>query len=113
MATFAPAELVPVTTLGISAAVLYTASSATAIFRKASAVNRGGTPATITLYKVPASGSPALGNLIISARTLAVGESWIINELNGMVFSPGETLQGLSNVATSINFLASGVLYTP
>jgi len=113
MPTFAPAELIPFTEVGNTATTLFTAGASTAIFRKASVLNRTASSVTITLYKVPSGGSPDTSNVFINLRTLAAGESWIINEVNGMVFTLGETLQGVASSASALNLGASGVLYTP
>jgi len=97
--------------LGLAATVLYTqpANSVGQVLR-AVAYNSDTVARQITLYRVPAAGSPGPTNLIIGGQSgrLAAGQSLVINAFAGLTLNAGETLQGLCDAAAVINVFISG-----
>lgn len=74
--------------------------------RHATFVNNDNTNRTVTLYRVPASGSAAAANRLIDGKALAPSESWICAELINAVFEAGESLQGFGGDGGSITYWA-------
>jgi len=68
---------------------------------------------TATLYLVPSGGSATTSNCILSARTIAAGESFNVGSAIGQTLPAGGTLQGLASAATSIAIVASGYETNP
>jgi hypothetical protein len=62
----------------------------------------------MTVYIVPAAGSLGQGNLVISARQLAIGESYIATPVIGQTLEAGDTLQAFASAGTAISVTASG-----
>lgn len=63
---------------------------------------------TATLHLVPGAGAAGPANCILSARTLAAGESYNVGSAIGQTLAAGGTLQGLAGAAASITLVASG-----
>jgi hypothetical protein len=93
------------TSVYISDPVQLTASAATygivvpaltkRVIRSASVTNTTGAPVALTVYLVPLGGTAAAANTIISARTIAVGETYNCPELVGKGINAGGFLQAL------------------
>ena len=104
-----PKRLVDGSQLTASAATYYTAPANT--FATISACTLTNTTAgaiTATLHLVPSGGSATTSNCILSARTIAAGESYNVGSAIGQTLLAGGTLQGLAGSATSITLVASG-----
>jgi hypothetical protein len=63
---------------------------------------------TATLYLVPNAGTAGVGNCILSARTLAAGESYNVASAIGQTLPAGGTIQALASAGASITLVASG-----
>ena len=63
---------------------------------------------TVTLHLVPGAGAASASNCILSARTLAAGESYNVGSAIGQTLAAGGTLQGLAGTAACITLVASG-----
>lgn len=113
MASLVPATLTPTTQLGGTTQVLYTGTAGLTVGRKANFVNVSASSTVLTLFRVPAGQTAGSSNIFISTQQIAPGVSYICNELNGMVFGAGDTLQALAGAAAAINATVSGVVYTP
>jgi hypothetical protein len=93
------------TTVYISDPVQLTASAATygavvatltrRIIKSASVVNTTGSPVALTIYLVPSGGAAGASNTLISARTVAAGETYNCPELIGKGINAGGFLQAL------------------
>lgn len=66
------------------------------------------TPVTISVNIVPVSGAAAAGNLIISARSLAGGETYTCPELVGRFLGPGDFISWIAGAATSLTGRVEG-----
>ena len=62
-------------------------------------INTTGVAKTFTVYLVPSGGAAAVSNTVISARTIAPGESYTCPELVGRGLNAGGFLQTASDVA--------------
>lgn len=104
--------MTPVTQLGTGATVLYTqgANSIGQVLRATLYNTEASTTRLVTLYRVASGGSPTAANTILggqSGRILA-GQAMVVNVLAGMALQPGDTIQGLADAATAVNFTMSG-----
>lgn len=110
-----PIVMTPVTQLGASATVLYTqpANSIGQVLR-AVAYNTDTVPRQMTIYRVPSGGSPGTNNILVSGQGGRVmnGQSVVVDVLAGMSLAAGDTIQGLADAGSVINFSMSGYINT-
>jgi hypothetical protein len=64
---------------------------------------------TITMYVVPAGGTPTTANQVIDTVTVPANSTYISPELAGLVIPAGASLQGFASAANAIVVYASGV----
>lgn len=77
-----------------ASAIYYTAPTGKiATIKSASATNTTAGVVALTLYRVPKAGAAAAANTIISARNVAVGETYNCPELINKVLEAGDTIQ--------------------
>jgi hypothetical protein len=111
MATVAQALLVPATQLTASDAAYYTTPAlTTAKIGRAVFCNTDTSARTITMNI--ASGASTAANTVISARTLAPGETYVSPELAGAVLPAGFALRGLASAAALVTIAVSGIVVT-
>lgn len=104
-----PQRLVAGSQLTASAATYYTAPANTLTTISACTLtNTTAGAITATLYLVPSGGSATASNCILSARTLAAGESFNVGSAIGQTLLAGGTIQALASAITSINLVCSG-----
>lgn len=104
-----PKRLVPGSQLTTSAATYYTVPANTLTTISACTLtNTTGGAVTATMHLVPTGGTADATNCILSARTIAAGESFNVGSAIGQTMAAGGTLQGLAGSATSITLVASG-----
>lgn len=109
MTTITNTQLVAPVQLTNADAVYYTAPAATAArISRAVFTNTSGSAVTITAY-VTTGGAGAAATTLISARSVAAGESYVSPELAGAVLPPASQLRGLCSANTSVTFTVSGV----
>lgn len=70
------------------------------IIRAATVTNTTGATVQFTAYIVPSGGVAGTANALISARSIAPGESYCCNELISQGVNEGGTLQALGNGLT-------------
>lgn len=107
MAT-SPRKLVPAQQLTISNATYYTATNVYTLIDSALLCNTTGGAVTATIDLVDSGGSAGVTERVISARSIAAGETYLCPELVGQILGPGDTIQGLAGSATSITIRISG-----
>ncbi len=104
-----PKRLVNGSQLTASAATYYTTPALTLTTISACTLtNTTGTPETATVHLVPSGGTAGADNCILSARTIAAGESYNVGSAIGQTLPAGGTLQALAGAITSITLVASG-----
>ncbi len=92
-----------------SDAAYYTApTNTTAKIGRVVFCNTTGSAATITAG-ITTGGAIAAGTTLISARTVAPGESYVSPELAGAVIPAASALRALSGTASAITFTVSGI----
>lgn len=79
-----------------SAATYYTAPALTrSVIKSAQLVNTTASAVAATVYLVPSGGSAGATNTLISARSIAPGETYNCPELINEVIEPAGTIQAL------------------
>jgi hypothetical protein len=108
MASYSLKRLTAPTTLGTSAAALYTvqAPSANAVTKQIIVANYSANSANVSLYFVPSGGTAGNGNLIVPSVAIA-SNSTITLDLT-QVLNVGDAIWGLSSSATALNIMMSG-----
>lgn len=104
------AALTPTTYLSNAAASIYTCpSNQQASVKRAVFTNRDTSAHTITVHRVPSGGSVQNSNMIISARRLTPGESYVAPELASMVLNAGDAIYAFADANTSVTVTMSGL----
>lgn len=107
--TIQPAPFQPGLQLTAAAMAIYqTPVNVTAIVKRVTFTNTDTAARTITVYRVPASGTPDPTNIIIDAYPLSAGQDYSPVALSGLVLASGESLRALADVADKVNCFASG-----
>ena len=101
------------TVLGTTAGTLYTvpSSPASTLLRggRVRLTNTTGSAQSVTLYAVPAAGSPVAGNAFVSGKSIAANDYL---DIDVPLMGPGATLQALAGAATSVTaHMLSGSLF--
>lgn len=104
-----PKRLVDGAQLTAAAATYYTAPPFTlATISACTLTNTTAGAVTATLHLVPSGGTAGAANCILSARTIAAGESYNVGSAIGQTLPAGATLQALASAATAVTLVASG-----
>ena len=109
-----PSRLVDGSQLTTSAATYYTTPANTITTISACTLtNTTAGAVTATMHLVPSGGTATASNMILSARTIAAGESYNVGPAIGQTLAAGGFLQALAGSATSITLVASGYETNP
>jgi hypothetical protein len=109
MTTVAQIQIVAPAQLGNADASLYQSpSNTTTKVGRAAFCNTTAGAVTISAG-ITAGGVMGAAQTLISARSLAPGETYVSPELAGMVIPPGSQLHAFSSAAASVTFSASGL----
>lgn len=105
-------KAIPAAQIGATAATYYTANpGVTATINNLSFTNTTANPVAVTLYRVPGAGSASAANTILSAFSLAAGQTYVPPQAIGLQLDPGMTLQALAATAAAVT-IAGGVYET-
>jgi hypothetical protein len=104
--------LVPAKIVESAQTTQYTASNVTAIIDKFTATNFSASVAALSVNLVAVSGAPGDENLIVKAKALQPGETYLFPELVGQVLTIGSTISTLTASAGAINMRVSGRIVT-
>lgn len=89
-------------------AIYYTATNVRTIIDKMTLCNTTGGAVTVTVDLVNAGGTAGVAERLISARSLAAGETYICPEATGHVLNASDTIQALASANSSITMRVSG-----
>lgn len=95
--------------LTTSAAIYYTADNIKARIDNIALTNTTAGAVTATVHLVPSGGSASASNCVLSARSIAAGETYIVPGAIGQTLDAGGTLQALASAGTAISLVASGI----
>lgn len=91
-----PTVLVAGVAITGSAATYYTAPTGNRVtIKSASVTNTTAGVVALTLYRVPSGGAAGATNTVVSARSIAVNETYNCPELVNKVLHAGDTIQAL------------------
>jgi hypothetical protein len=76
-----------------------------------SLTNTSASPVAVTVYNVPNAGSAAVSNQLVSAFSLAAGQTYVPPQAIGLQMAPGSTLQALAATGAVVN-IQGGVYET-
>lgn len=114
MAQRLPKQLCAGAQLTASAAAYYTTPANTITTISAcSLTNSTATARTATMHLVPNGGTASAANMILSARTIAPGETYNVAPAIGQTIPAGASIQALSDVAAAVTLVASGYETNP
>lgn len=106
--TVTVANIIPAKQAEATATTQYTAINCTTIVDKFSVTNTTGTAATFTAYIIAPAGSPTAGNTIVSAKSIAPGETYLCPELVGQIIEANYFIQTVAGTASALTIAASG-----
>jgi uncharacterized protein YlaI len=86
----------------------YTATNCKAIIDKFTVTNTNTGNVTFSVNLVASGGSAGTANLIVKARSIVPGETYLCPELVGQVLESGGFISTLAGTATSLTITASG-----
>lgn len=107
-----PKRLVAGSQLTTGAVVYYTATLCITRIDACALTNTTAGAVTATAHLVASGGSATVSNCVMSAKSLAAGETVILAGAIGQWLASGGTLQALASAGASINLVASGVEFT-
>jgi hypothetical protein len=109
MTTVSQVQLVAPQQLANADASVYTAPTQTTVkIGRAVFCNTSGSATTITAG-ITTGGALAAGTTLISARSIAPGESYVSPELAGAVFPAGSAIRAYAAASSAVTFTASGL----
>jgi hypothetical protein len=109
MTTVTQIQLVPPQQLGSGDAPIYTAPTQTTVkIGRAVFCNTSASATTITAG-ITTGGALAAGTTLISARSIAPGETYVSPELAGAVLPAASMIRAFAGAATSVTLTVSGL----
>jgi hypothetical protein len=94
--------------LTASNAIYYTATNVKAIVDKCTVCNTTVGAVTLTIDIVDSGDTAGVTERVISARSIAAGETYNCPEMVGQILESGDTIEGLASAATSLTIRISG-----
>ena len=107
-----PKRLVAGSQLTAVAATYYTATAVTTRIDACALTNTTAGAVTATVHLVPSGGTATVSNCVMSAKSLAAGETVTVAGAIGQWLAAGGTLQALASAGASITLVSSGVEFT-
>lgn len=102
--------LIPGSYLTTSPAAYYTApGTKQTVIRRLVITNVSSGDVTATINLVSSGGSTGQENRVISARTIAAGESYVSPECSNQILDSGGKIVGVASVSSALTVYASGV----
>lgn len=101
-------KLISAQQLTAANATYYTATNCKTIIDKCTVTNTTAGAITLTLDIVDSGGTAGVTERMISAKSIAAGETYTCPEMVGHILNDGDTIQGLASAATSLTIRASG-----
>ena len=107
-----PKRLVDGSQIAASATTYYTATNVKTRIDALSLTNTAATAINVTIYLVPSGGSASDSNIVLDARSVPAGGTYIPPGVIGQWIEAGGTLRAFASSATSVTLVASGVEYS-
>lgn len=103
-----PKSLIASQQLTNANATYYTATNVRTIIDKMTLTNTTAGAVTVTIDLVDSGGTAGAAERMISARSIAAGETYTCPEVVGHILNSGDSVQGLCSANTSVTIRASG-----
>jgi len=103
-----PKAIIQSQQLTASNVTYYTATNVRTHIDKMTLTNTTADAVTVTIDLVDSGGTAGVAERVISARSIAAGETYTCPEVVGHILNAGDSIQGLASAATSITIRASG-----
>ena len=98
--------------LTTGAVAYYTVPSGTvSTIANLSLTNTSASPVAVTVYNVPNAGAASTSNQLVSAYSIAAGQTYVPPQAIGLQMAPGSTLQALAATGAVVN-IQGGVYET-
>lgn len=92
-----------------STATEYTSAASTyTIIDAFTATNQDASSQTVSIYLVPSGSSASASNLIVKARSIAAGSTYIADEIKNHVLNPGDFIAVVASASSLVTIRASG-----
>jgi len=98
--------------IAATATTYYTATNKQSRIDACSLCNTTVSAVTVTIYIVPSGGTAGASNTVLSAYSVAAGETYVVTGAIGQWIEDGGTLQALASSATAVTLLLSVMEYT-
>lgn len=109
MATQTPVRLIEGVVVGTSASTVYTSPGNTkTLIKNITIANYGATAAKATVYLVPNGGSSGNASTLVS-QIVAPGRTYTVPSSVNHILEGGDSIQAMSDTATALNIMASGL----
>jgi hypothetical protein len=103
-----PKLLIPPKQAEVTQTSQYAAVNVRAVIDKFTVTNTSGSNQTISVNLVNFGGTASANNLVIAARAVAPGETYLCPELIGHVLDAGQFISTLASAAGSLTIRCSG-----
>jgi hypothetical protein len=103
-----PKSLIQSQQLTATNATYYTAINVRTIIDKMTLTNTTAGAITVTIDLVDSGGTAGATERVISARSIAAGETYTCPEVVGHILNTGDSIQGFASATTSITIRCSG-----
>jgi uncharacterized membrane protein len=103
-----PKLLIPPKQAEVAQTSQYAAVNVRAVIDKFTVTNTSGSNQTISVNLVNFGGTASANNLVIAARAVAPGETYLCPELIGHVLEAGQFISTLASAAGSLSIRCSG-----
>ncbi|QYC54508.1 hypothetical protein PP508_gp29 [Gordonia phage Samman98] len=99
--------------LASSETTQYTCPSATSVkLATATLTNTSASAVTVSVSVVKSGGTAGSANRVVSAYSLAAGDSIVISELAGVFLGPGDLVSTLAGTASAVALVMTGVVFS-
>ena len=103
-----PKVLIPAKQAENTDTTQYTAVNCKALIDKFTATNTTASAVTLTLNIIPQGGSAQTSNIVMSARSIAPGETYLCPEVVGLTVDSNGFISTIASSASALTIFASG-----
>lgn len=113
LTNYTPVRICPSVHLTTTPTLLYTVPEASYIkLSAATLTNTSPVSQNVTVHIVPKNFQPATSNHIISGQSIASNTAYTASEMANHTLLPGDMIYASATTASTVNFIASGVLFS-
>lgn len=105
-------DIIPAKEAENSQTTQYTSTNVKTIIDKFTATNTSGSAITLSINLITVSGSAGDSNLIVQAKSVAAGATYVSSEVVGHTLDVGGFISTIASAATGLTIRASGRIVT-